>query len=261
VSSATISVEVTDAVAKISLDDASTLNALSLPMLELFIEALNEVPRNARAMILTGKGRAFCAGANLATDMNGEAEDGIDAGTVLETHFNPLMTKLRDLPIPWVAAVRGAAAGLGSSIALAADMIVASETAYFLQAFSHVGLVPDGGASFLLARTVGRPRALEMMLLGERIPARTALDWGLINRIVPDEELDAAALSLATRLADGPTGALGLIRRLAWQALDVPWREALVAEREGQKAAGRTLDYREGVSAFLEKRRPRFVGK
>lgn len=260
-SSATIAVEVAGAVAKISLDDASTLNALSLPMLELFIEVLDEVPRNARAMILTGKGRAFCAGANLATNMNGEAEDGIDAGAVLETHFNPLMTKLRDLPIPWISAVRGPAAGLGSSIALAADMIVASETAYFLQAFSHVGLVPDGGASFLLARTVGRPRAMEMMLLGERVPARTALDWGLVNRIVPDDELDATALSLATRLADGPTQALGLIRRLAWQALDVPWHEVLAAERKGQKVAGRTLDYREGVSAFLEKRLPQFVGK
>lgn len=260
-SSATVTVEVVDAVATIWLDDASTLNALSMPMLDQLIDILDHVAVNARAMILTGRGRAFCTGANLATDMNGVAEDGLDAGAVLETHFNPLMSRLRDLPVPWISAVRGAAAGLGSSLALAADLIVASETAYFLQAFSRIGLVPDGGASYLLARTIGRPRALEMMLLGERIPAHTALDWGLVNRVVPDGELDRAAILLASRLAAGPTRAFALIRAMAWNALDAAWQDAIAAERMGQKAAGLTRDYGEGVAAFLEKRAPVFIGE
>jgi 2-(1,2-epoxy-1,2-dihydrophenyl)acetyl-CoA isomerase len=159
-----------------------------------------------------------------------------------------------------VSAVNGAAAGIGCSFALLGDLIVAGESAYFLQAFRRIGLVPDGSATYHLPRMVGRVRAMEMMLLGERLPAKTALEWGLINRCVPDGELMATAKALAGELANGPTKTLGMIRRLAWASLDHSWNEQLQAERQAQRAAGRTEDFREGVQAFFQKRRPTFKG-
>lgn len=247
-------------VATIRLDDPAALNAVTVGMIEAFDAALGEVEAKARAMILTGAGRAFCAGANLSAG-TGEAQDpdNYDAGLILDSHINPLMSRLRDLKVPWITAVRGAAAGVGASLALAGDMIVASETAYFLQAFARVGLVPDGGSSHLLVRALGRPRAMEMMLLGERLPAATALEWGLINRLAPDEQLEAVATELARRLADG-AASLKLIRRLAWTALDEDWGTSLAAERALQRQAGRTRDHREGVAAFLGKRAAVFEG-
>jgi 2-(1,2-epoxy-1,2-dihydrophenyl)acetyl-CoA isomerase len=169
------------------------------------------------------------------------------------------MSKLRDLPMPWISSVRGAAAGVGASLALAGDMVVASETAFFLQAFSRIGLVPDGGSSHLLVKTIGRPRAMELMLLGDRLPAKTALEWGLINRVVPDTELEAASLELATRLAQG-AASLKLIRKLAWTAVDGEWSKSLATERDLQRSAGRTADHREGVAAFFGKRPAAFKG-
>jgi 2-(1,2-epoxy-1,2-dihydrophenyl)acetyl-CoA isomerase len=234
---------------------------VTVGMIEAFEAALDEVEAKARAMVLTGAGRAFCSGANLSAG-TGEAQDpdDYDAGLILDSHINPLMSRLRDLKLPWITAVRGAAAGVGASLALAADMILASDTAYFLQAFPRIGLVPDGGSSHLLVRTLGRPRAMEMMLLGERLPAATALSWGLINRLVPDDQLDAAAAELAQRLADG-AASLKLIRRLAWTAVDEDWSASLAAERALQREAGRTRDHREGVAAFLGKRAAQFEGR
>lgn len=249
-------------VATIRLNDPATLNALDRAMIEEMDAALDEATGSARALVLTGAGRGFCTGAGLA--VAGELpvdEAGPDFGAVLETLINPLMTKLRDLPIPWITAVRGPAAGAGCSLALAGDMIVASDSAYFLQAFSRIGLVPDAGSTHLLARGTTRARAMEMMLLGERIPASTALEWGLINRVVPDAELECAAAELTERLAVGPTRTLGLIRKTAWDALDSGWSAALAAERDAQRVAGRTRDAGEGIGAFLQKRPPAFEGR
>lgn len=251
--------QVADGVATLRFNDPATLNALSGEMIADLRAAIAGVARSARAMVLAGSDRAFCSGANLAGDLgSGSIGPDFDAGSALERSINPLMLALRDLEIPWIAAVRGAAAGVGASLALAADLIVAGENAYFLQAFRRIGLVPDGGSTYLLTRAVGRPRAMEMMLLGEKLPAAQALGWGLINRVVADEKVEETAFALARTLASGPRRALGLIRRAAWVATDTDFATALRTERELQREAGRDPDFREGVRAFLEKRPARF---
>jgi len=251
-----IAIEMRGAVGLIRLNDPATLNAVSVQMVEELSSAIGELSGSARAILLSGTGRAFCSGANLSADPNFS-----DFGLSLEKYVNPLMTRLRNLPVPWISAVRGAAAGFGCSLALAADLVIASDTAYFLQAFARMALVPDGGSSYLLARTIGRARAMEMMLLGDRVPAAKALEWGLISRVMPDSDLDSAAFELAERLAKGPTKSLGLIRKLAWTAIEADWSTALQNERESQKAAGQSADCKEAVAAFLEKRRPCFTGE
>jgi 2-(1,2-epoxy-1,2-dihydrophenyl)acetyl-CoA isomerase len=258
-----IEVETRDGIGLLRLNDPATLNALSLVMTEEIDRAIDQLVGAARVIILTGAGRAFCSGANLTggIDWTGVPGEQPDFGRVLETHVNPMMNKLRDLPVPWISAVRGAAVGVGCSLALAADLVLVSDTAYFLQAFSRIGLVPDGGSSHLLTRAVGRVRATEMMLLGERIPARQALEWGLVNRVFADDQLDGQALELAAQIAAGPTRALGLIRKLAWAAVDVDWTSALQTERNLQKIAGRTADAKEGIRAFMEKRPAKFTGQ
>jgi 2-(1,2-epoxy-1,2-dihydrophenyl)acetyl-CoA isomerase len=250
-------------VAVIRLNDPAKLNAVTLQTIEEIESALDEISGSARAMILTGAGRSFCSGANLTSGMGGGARpaDGpTDAGSVLETHINPLMLRLRDVPFPWVSAVKGSAAGVGCSFALAADMVVCGESAFFLQAFARIGLVPDGGSSWLLAKSIGRNRAMEMMLLGERIPAQKAMDWGMVNRIVPDEQVMSTATELAKALGAGPTKSLAMIRRMAWSAADSSFEEAMITERNNQRQAGATKDHREGVAAFLGKRAPKFTG-
>lgn len=257
----TIELEREGDVAVIRLNDPATLNAVTLATIEEIGAALDEITGSARAMVLTGAGRAFCSGANLSGGMGGGPSDGLpDAGRSLETHINPLMLRLRDLPFPWVSAVKGSAAGVGCSLALAADLVVAGESAFFLQAFARIGLVPDGGSSWLLAKGVGRARAMEMMLLGERIPAAKALEWGMVNRLVPDEQVMPTALDLAKALAAGPTQSLAMIRRMAWSAADASFEDAIATERKNQRDAGRTADHREGVAAFLAKRPARFTG-
>lgn len=250
-----IELECLDQVSILRLNDPGVLNAVTTQMIEELDRALDIAISQSRVIILTGAGRAFCAGADLNAGLGDD-----DFGLVLETHINPLMTKLRGLPTPWIASVRGPAAGVGCSFALAADLVIASETAYFLQAFVRIGIVPDGGSSHLLMRGLSRVRAMEMMMLGDKIPARQALEWGLINRVVADDALDQTAMEFAARLANGPTRAYGLIRRLAWSALDSTWEAALGLERELQKVAGRTQDAGEGVAAFLAKRSANFFG-
>ena len=162
--------------------------------------------------------------------------------------------------MPLVTAVNGAAAGVGCSIALMGDMIVAGESAYFLQAFRRIGLIPDGGSTYLLPRMIGRARAMEMALLGERVPAAKALEWGMINRVVPDAELMPTAMALAGELARGPAS-LALIRQTIWDSLDTDWADQLTLEADRQSIAGRTEDFREGVAAFLQKRPAEFKGR
>lgn len=258
---ALVKYEAEGGVALITLNDPGSLNAISVTMTAELTDAFQRAVSESRCIVLTGEGRGFSSGANLASGAPpADAEGNPDLGARLELTFNPFVSFLRDLPIPYVAAVNGAAAGIGCSYALLGDIIVAGESAYFLQAFRRIGLVPDGSATYHLPRMVGRARAMEMMLLGERIPARTAFEWGLINRVVPDADLLPTAKALALDLANGPTKTLGMIRRLAWASLDNTWEEQLHAERLAQRDAGRTNDFREGVAAFFQKRAAKFNG-
>ena len=253
--------ELEDGVALITLTDPATLNAISVEMTAELTVLFERASDEARCIVLTGEGRGFSSGANLAGGAPPLDKDGQpDLGAHLELTFNPFVTLLRDLPVPYVTAVNGAAAGIGCSFALLGDLIVAGESAYFLQAFRRIGLVPDGSATYHLPRMVGRVRAMEMMLLGEKIHAKTALDWGLVNRCVPDADLLPTAKALALDLANGPTKTLAMIRRLSWSSLDNSWDEQLQAERHAQRAAGRTDDFREGVQAFFQKRPTNFKG-
>lgn len=254
----TIDIEQQGAVGILRLNDPATLNAMSMAMAQDIGPALDRLLASSRVMVLTGAGRAFCSGANLSDGSQADGEVP-DFGLGLERYVNPLMLRLRDLPIPWISAVRGAAAGVGCSLALGADMVIASETAYFLQAFSRVGLVPDGGSSHLLVRSIGRVRTMEMMLLGDRLPAAKALEWGLVNSVVPDAELETTALALAERLAKGPAS-LRQIRQMVWSALDSDFTNVLHRERLEQAAAGLTPDCAEGIAAFVEKRPAVFAG-
>jgi 2-(1,2-epoxy-1,2-dihydrophenyl)acetyl-CoA isomerase len=236
------------------------LNALHSAALEEFLHALDAVRDGgtARALLLTGAGRAFCAGADLAEPV---ATDPPDRGAGLERYYNPLLLRLRALPIPVVTAVNGGAAGGGCGFALAGDIGIAAQSAYFLQPFANIGLVPDVGATWLLPRLAGRARAMAMMLLAERVSAQTALDWGMIYQVVPDAELMLTALTMAQRLATGPSRAYGLMRQSVDAALEMSLSDTLALEREHQRVAGRTADHAEGVAAFLAKRKPVFTGK
>lgn len=248
-------------VAIVRMNQPETLNALSPEMSNALLEALRRGGEEARAVLLSGRGRAFSSGANLASGGVDVADPERDLGAALDTVFNPIILHLRDMPVPIVTAVRGAAAGVGCSIALMGDIIVASREAYFLQAFANIGLIPDGGSPYILAKAIGRVRAMEMMLLGERYPAERAFADGLITRLVDDDALDETALDIARRLAAGPTKALSMIRRSAWAALDSSLEDQLARERALQRDAGRTEDMIEGVMAFFEKRPAKFSGK
>ena len=249
----------------LTLNRPERLNAAPPQMFDEIRAALGELG-GARAVLIRSTGRAFCSGADLAgrgeatAEPPAQTEGGEVTYNALTVHYNPAMLAIADLAVPVVTAVRGPAAGIGCSLALAADFCVASETAYFLQAFVNIGLVPDGGASWMLPRLIGKARAFEMMLLGERIPAARALEWGLVHKVVADEALDGEATALAKRLAAGPTVALGLMRRGATRALDMSYADAMAQEAENQRHARRTADAVEGGRAFLEKRKAAFTG-
>lgn len=255
---ALVEYECSDHVATIVMNDPKTLNALSVDMVEVLMEALARAAGEARAVVLTGAGRGFCSGANLSSENFDPAEPGYDAGRELETHYNPLILGLRQLEVPVVAAVNGVAAGIGFPLALACDYVLATRTSYFLQAFRNIGLVPDGGSAYFLVRSVGRIQATAMMMLGERVPSETALSLGIINGVCESDDLMPSAQIVARKLADGPAIALSMMKKLAWAAGDSTLEEILTMERQFQLAAGRTIQHREGVRAFLEKRMPEF---
>ncbi len=256
-----------EGVATLTINRPERLNALDTRVIAEMISAVDRIrdgQSQARCLLLTGAGRAFSSGADLAGNTTqGDVSGGgpIDAGRVLETHFNVLLERLFALPVPVVTAVNGPAAGAGCSYALAGDLIVAGRSAYFLQAFVNIGLVPDVGSTWMLPRMIGRARAARMMMLGERIGAEQAFEWGLVSDLVDDERLLEHAMGLARRLAAGPTRALALIRHGLRASLDLTLTEALMVERRHQLEAGRTTDFLEGVSAFLQKRPAAFTGR
>jgi 2-(1,2-epoxy-1,2-dihydrophenyl)acetyl-CoA isomerase len=256
------------AVATITLDRPQRLNAAPPQMFDEIGAALRQLPAlGARALVITGEGRAFCSGADLAGRGSEPASTphatsrGAGAYKALTEHYSPTMLALSKVDIPIVAAVNGVAAGIGCSLALACDFVVAARSAYFLEAFVNIGLVPDGGATWMLPRLVGKARAVEMMLLGERIAADKAEAWGLIHKAVDDAELMPQAMALAERLAAGPTRALGLMRQGLARALEQSYAEALATEATHQMIAGDTADAREGALAFLERRKAVFKGE
>jgi 2-(1,2-epoxy-1,2-dihydrophenyl)acetyl-CoA isomerase len=243
----------------LTLNRPDRLNAAPPQMFDELRDAIGNLD-GARAVLFAGEGRAFCSGADVAGGALGMDNPGETTFQALTNHYNKTIAAVADLGVPVVSAVRGPAAGIGCSLALAADFCVASETAYFLQAFVNIGLVPDGGASWMLPRLIGKARATEMMMLGERVPAAKALDWGMIHKVVADDALDAEALALAERLAAGPTVALGLMRRGLAYALEVDYATAMQREAENQRAARGSADSMEGGIAFLQKRKPAFRG-
>ncbi len=256
----TIIVEKSGPLATITLNRPDRLNAASIQLADEMGEALYTLG-DARALLITGAGRAFCSGADLQARGGDSAVSGGDAShRALQNHYNPLVSQILRLPIPVVTAVNGPAAGVGCSIALAGDFVLAGKSAYFLQAFVNIGLVPDGGSTWLLTRAIGRARATRMMMLGEKIGGAQAEDWGLVYKCTEDDALMDEARALAERLANGPTVSYSTMKRNIATALDGNLSEVLLAEAEGQRIAGSSADAMEGGMAFLQKRKAEFKG-
>ncbi|QYU70286.1 enoyl-CoA hydratase/isomerase family protein [Leptolyngbya sp. 15MV] len=255
----TIIVAADGPVTTITLNRPERLNACPPDMALELRQALAD-RGEARCFVVTGAGRAFCSGADLAARGERSVSGGRGAYDALSTSYNPMILQMAQCPVPIVTAVNGPAAGVGCSIALAGDFVLAGRSAYFLQAFVNIGLVPDGGASWMLPRLIGKARATEMMMLGEKIGAEKAESWGMIYKCVDDESLLAEAQALALRLATGPTLALGQMRENIFRALELNYAAALHQEAVGQHRAGDSQDAIEGGMAFLQKRKPEFKG-
>ncbi|MFC2972971.1 2-(1,2-epoxy-1,2-dihydrophenyl)acetyl-CoA isomerase PaaG [Azotobacter bryophylli] len=249
-------------VATLRLNRPKQLNSFNLKMHGEVREALKQVRQSAevRALLLTGEGRGFCAGQDLDDRNVAPGAEMPDLGESIEQHYNPLIRQLRDLPMPVICAVNGVAAGAGANIAFACDLVLAARSASFIQAFCKIGLVPDSGGTWTLPRLVGMARAKALAMLGERISAEQAERWGMIWRCVDDEALQDEALELARHLATQPTTGLALIKRALNASAGNTFDQQLDLERDLQRLAGRTEDYREGVGAFKEKRTATFKG-
>jgi 2-(1,2-epoxy-1,2-dihydrophenyl)acetyl-CoA isomerase len=249
-----------EGVLTITLNRPDVLNAFNRQMTTEIQDALKKAERDptVRCIVFTGAGRAFSSG----EDLKARAADGAsDFGSTLRQRYNPIILKMRNMDKPVLGAINGVAAGAGCSLALACDLRIASEKARFIEVFVRVGLVPDSGSSFFLPRLVGLGKAMEMAFLGDEVAADEALRLGLVNRVVPPEELESATRELALRLAKGPTKAIGLAKRAMNRALSSDLEELLEYEVYAQEIAGATADHKEGLAAFSEKRPPEYIGK
>jgi 2-(1,2-epoxy-1,2-dihydrophenyl)acetyl-CoA isomerase len=260
VSYETITLTVENQIATITLNRPERLNACSLDMADDISDALDQLG-DARVLVLTGAGRAFCSGADLAARGERSIGGGEGAYLSLTRKYNPMIIKLARLNLPVICAVNGPAAGVGCSMALVGDFVIAGSSAYFLQAFVNIGLVPDGGSSWMLPRLIGKARATQMMMLGEKIGAAQALDWGMIYKAVDDAALADEVKALAQKLATGPTVSYATMRRNILTALEHGLSDTLMAEAEGQRIAGNSKDAVEGGLAFLQKRKAAFTGR
>jgi len=252
-----------DGVLTITLNRPDRLNAFNPEMHQRLREALERAADEAqvRAVLLTGAGRGFCAGQDLSERDVSAGAAPIDLSVSLGTDYNPLVRRLRELPKPVVCAVNGVAAGAGANIALACDLVLAARSASFVQAFSKIGLVPDSGGTWFLPRLVGSARAMGLALLGEKLSAEDAERWGLIWRVVDDDALPSHCLQIAKQLAAGPTKGYGLLKKALQASAGNSLDAQLDLERDLQREAALTADYREGVAAFMQKRPPEFKGK
>ncbi len=256
----TILFEVLDGMARLTLNRPERLNSFNGPMHEEVRGVLANVAAQARVLVITGAGRGFCAGQDLGDRAVTPGGSAADLGESIDKYYTPLVLGLRRLPIPVIAAVNGVAAGAGANIALACDLVVAARSASFVQAFAKLGLVPDSGGTWLLPRLVGNARALGLALLGEKLPAQQAADWGLIWKCVEDADLAGVVEGLARHFAAAPTRGLARTKQAIYEGWGRTLEQQLDVERDYQRELGRTHDYAEGVAAFSEKRAPRFCG-
>jgi 2-(1,2-epoxy-1,2-dihydrophenyl)acetyl-CoA isomerase len=259
-----VSLDINNGVAVLKLNDPEAMNAVSLPMLQSLRQALDVIEdreSKVRALVITGEGRAFCAGANLKNRKPADPDDPDNTVATLDVYYHPMLKRIRDLKAPVITAVNGAAAGAGMSLAITGDLVYAARSAYFMQAFINIGLVPDAGSTFILPRLIGKARAAKMMMLGERVSAEKALEWGMITEVVDDDKLTETVMALAERMAKGPTKAYSFIRK----ALAATWAnnydQQLELEYNLQIRASKTYDYTEGTTAFREKRPAKFEGR
>ncbi|MBM3668161.1 MAG: enoyl-CoA hydratase [Actinobacteria bacterium] len=257
----TVGLEVSEGAARILLNRPDSLNSWNEQFGLDLLDVVQEVSADdsVRAVMITGAGRAFSSGADLKEDRSGE--EGLpDLSLRLKQLYHPIILGIREMPKPVIAAVNGPAVGIGCSLALDCDLVLAAESSYFLLAFVNIGLVPDGGVTAVLPARTGVARALEMGMLGERVPAAQALEWGIVNRVVPDEKLAGDAELVLEQLAQGPTRSYANFKRLINRRLYAGMADQLEAEADAQREQGLTADFIEGVMAFAEKRPPRFTG-
>ncbi len=253
-----IDYKVEDGIATLTLNRPDVLNGMNQQMRAEITDAVRQAGSEARVLVITGEGRGFCSG----QDLGGAADvASIDLEGTLRDEYQPMLEAIINCPIPTIAAVNGAAAGAGANLALAADVVIAKESAYFMEAFSLIGLIPDAGGTYFMPRNMGLAKAMGAALFADKISAEQASDWGLIWEAVPDDEFEEVINARASRLANGPTASYGMIKQVIRASFENDLDEQLSLEAQIQGEAGKTHDFAEGVLAFNEKRKPKFAGR